>query len=178
VPSGVAPHPIPPPEEIPMDTERSREHEWLDRLVGEWSYESESIMGAGAAPIVTSGTESVRSVGGFWTVGEGSFPMADSEAGNWTTIMTLGFDPARGRFAGTFIGSMMPNLWIYDGELDSVGKRLTLRAEGPGFPDGEGTATYHDVIWFEDEAHRVMTSSVLQPDGTWNTFMTAHYRRK
>ncbi|HYW06720.1 MAG TPA: DUF1579 domain-containing protein [Longimicrobium sp.] len=160
-----------------MDTERRKEHEWLDQLVGEWSYESESIMNPGEPPFKTSGTESVRSLGGFWTVAEGEFRMS-SATGTTSTITTLGFDPARGRFAGTFIGSMMPNLWLYDGELDADGKRLTLRADGPGYPDGEGTTTYHDVIWFEDEGHRVMTSSVLQPDGTWNTFMTVHYRRK
>jgi hypothetical protein len=165
-----------------MDTERRREHEWLDQLIGEWSFESESIMSPGEPLIKTSGRESVRSLGGFWTVAEGEFSMSadigNPSAGTDTTITTLGFDPARGRFTGTFVGSMMPYLWLYDGELDADGKRLTLSAEGPGYPSGEGTSTYHDVFWFEDEAHRVMTSSVLQPDGTWNTFMTARYRRK
>lgn len=164
-----------------MNIERSREHEWLDQLIGEWSFESESVMGPGEALIKTSGRESVRSLGGFWTVAEGEFSMVtDTETTSTdtdTTITTLGFDPARGRFAGTFIGSMMPNLWLYDGELDADGKRLTLSAEGPGYPTGEGTSTYHDTFWFEDEGHRVMTSSALQADGTWFTFMTAHYRR-
>jgi hypothetical protein len=30
----------------------------------------------------------------------------------------------------------------------------------------------------EDADHRVLTSSVANPDGTWTTFMRADYRRK
>ena len=43
-----------------------------------------------------------------------------------TTLMTLGYDPRKKRFVGTFVGSMMTNLWIYDGELDKDERVLTL----------------------------------------------------
>ena len=55
-----------------------------------------------------------------------------------TTLMTLGYDPEKKRFVGTWIGSMMTHLWIYDGALDAAGKVLTLDAEGPSFA-GDGT---------------------------------------
>ena len=45
-------------------------------------------------------------------------------------MMSLGFDPQKGRFVGTFIGSMMTHLWIYDGALDASGQALILDAEG------------------------------------------------
>jgi hypothetical protein len=98
--------------------------------------------------------------------------------GTATTVMTLGYDPAKKRFVGTFIGSMMTNLWVYDGELDAAGKVLTLDAEGPAFTDPERTARYKDAIEIVSPDHRILTSRYLGDDGQWHHFMTAHYRRK
>ena len=49
--------------------------------------------------------------------------------------MTLGFDPQKGGYVGTWIGSMTSFLWIYRGTLDRVEKILTLDTEGPNFDD-------------------------------------------
>ena len=61
------------------------------------------------------------------------------------------------------------------------GKVLTLDAEGPSFtPDGApggGTTKYKDAIEIVSPNHRILTSRMLTPDGTWQQFMTAHYRR-
>ena len=79
--------------------------------------------------------------------------------------MTLGYDPQQQRYVGTWIGSMMTHLWVYDGELDEASGVLTLEAEGPAMA-GDGTmARYRDTIEFRSNDHRVMTSSVLGPDG-------------
>jgi hypothetical protein len=44
---------------------------------------------------------------------------------------------------------------------------------------GDGSmAKYQDIIEFRSDDHRLLRSQVLQKDGTWNHFMTAHYRRK
>jgi hypothetical protein len=92
--------------------------------------------------------------------------------------MTLGYDTAKKCFVGTFIGSMMTNLWVYDGALDSTRTKLALDAEGPSL-SGDGTmAKYQDTIEIKDANHRVLSSSVLGPDGKWQHFMTANYRRK
>jgi Protein of unknown function (DUF1579) len=94
-----------------------------------------------------------------------------------TTIMTLGYDPAKRRFVGTFIGSMMTNLWVYDGELDAAAKVLTLDSEGPSFSEEGKMARYKDVIEIKSDDRRVLTSSFLGDDGKWHQFMTANYRR-
>jgi hypothetical protein len=93
--------------------------------------------------------------------------------------MTLGYDPQGKRFVGTWIGSMMTHLWMYeDGALDAAGRTLTLNAEGPSM-SGDGTmAKYQDVIEFKSDDHRTLTARILRPDGTWHEFMTVHYRRK
>jgi hypothetical protein len=159
-----------------MFAEPQKEHPWLQQLVGQWTYEHECIMGPDQPPTKASGSESVRSLGGLWVLCEGQGEMPDG--GPATTLMTLGFDPAKKRYVGTWIGSMMTHLWIYDGELDPTGKILSLHAEGPSFDDVTKMAKYKDVIELKDGDHRVLTSHLLGDDGQWHQFMTASYRRK
>jgi hypothetical protein len=162
-------------EEI-MQAEPQAQHRWLQKLVGEWAYEHEAAMAPGEPVQKFTGTETVRSIGGLWTVGEGRGEMPGG--GTATTIMTLGYDPAKDRFVGTFVGSMMTHLWLYEGTLDGAGRALTLETEGPNFGPGGGTARYKDVIEFHSDDHRTLTSYMRQADGSWTTFMSAHYRRK
>jgi hypothetical protein len=159
-----------------MEAKPQKEHEWLQQLVGEWTCESECRMGPDKLPESFTGSEVVRSIGGLWIVCEGQGEMPDG--GHATTIMTLGFDPAKQRYLGTFIGSMMANLWLYEGALDANGTTLPLNSEGPSFTDPTKTAKYRDVIEIKSANHRVMTSHVLGGDGKWTSFMTANYRRK
>lgn len=156
-----------------MQAEPQKEHRWLEQLVGEWEYEHEAVMGPGQPPIKSRGTESVRSLG-LWILGEGKWQMPDGAPA--TMIITLGYDPAKGRFVGTFIGSMMTNLWVYDGQLE--GNVLTLNAEGPSFTDPNKTARYQDIIEVLSADHHTLSSQVQGDDGRWLRFMTAHYRRQ
>ncbi len=158
-----------------MNAEQQQEHRWLARLVGEWAYEGEYTLGPDQPMGKNAGIESVRSLGGLWTIGEGEGDMP--EGGTAKTVMTLGYDPRARRFVGTFIASMMTNLWIYSGSLDDSGKVLTLDSEGPG-PDNKSMAKYRDSIEFIDDNHRVLTSYAQGEDGQWHVFMTAHYRRQ
>lgn len=156
-----------------MHAKPQNEHTWLEQLVGEWDTQMEGTMGPDQPPIVHTGTDSVRSLS-VWVVCEGT--MSDDATAK--TIMTLGYDPAKGKFVGTFIGSMMTNLWVYEGTLDESGKVLTLDADGPSFTDPTKTAKYKDAIEIVSPDHRTLTSRFLGDDGTWHHFMTAHYRRK
>jgi len=92
--------------------------------------------------------------------------------------MTLGYDPQKQRYVGTWIGSMMTYLWRYEGELDAAETGLTLNSEGPAMTDDAKMANYKDVIEFKSDDHRVMTSHVLSDDGQWHHFMTINYWRK
>jgi hypothetical protein len=157
-----------------MLTEPQKEHQWLDKFIGEWTWESECSMGPEQPPTKTKGTEVVRSLGGLWIIAEGEGEMPDGNSG--TTIMTLGFDPKKECFVGTFIGSMMTYLWPYNGSLDTDQKILTLDSEGPNFSEGT-IVPYKDIIEFVSNDHKILTSQILMEDGNWTQFMTAHYRR-
>jgi hypothetical protein len=159
-----------------MFAQPQKEHEWLQQLVGEWTYINECIMGPDQPPTKHEGSDSVRSLGGLWVLLEGTAPMPDGGTG--TTLMTLGYDPQKQRFLGTFVGSMMTHLWIYEGTLDASGKVLTLDCEGPSFAPGGGMARYQDIIEIKDANHRTLSSQLQGEDGKWTRFMTAHYTRK
>lgn len=157
-----------------MQQEPQAEHRWLERLVGEWTYETECVMGPGQPPQKDAGRERVRSIGGLWVIAEGEMPCENGPA---QTMMTLGFDPAAGHFTGTFVASMMTFLWVYQrGTLDEAAAALTLHAQGPSFT-GDGMAQYEDIITFISDDHRTLISRCLGPDGEWNQFMEAHYHR-
>jgi uncharacterized protein DUF1579 len=159
-----------------MKAEPQKEHEWLQQLVGEWTLEGEGTMEPGQPAAKSEGSESVRSLGGLWILAEGQGEMPGGGAA--TSVMTLGYDPQRKRYVGTWIGSMMTHLWVYEGELDAAGRVLTLDAEGPDMAAEGKMARYKDMIELMSDDHRVLTSHVLGEDGEWHQFMTAHYRRK
>ncbi|MGH8507529.1 MAG: DUF1579 domain-containing protein [Gammaproteobacteria bacterium] len=159
-----------------MKTEPQKEHEWLQQLVGEWAYEHECSMEPGKPPEKFIGSESVKLLGGLWVLCEGRGEMPGGGMAN--TLMTLGYDPERKRYVGTFIGSMMTHLWVYDGALDGTGSVLTLDTEGPDMATEGKMAKYKDVIEIKSSDHRMLTSHMLGEDGEWHSFMTAHYRRK
>ena len=149
------------------------EHLWLQRLTGDWTYSSEAFMGPDQPPVVSSGKERFRTLGGLWYVGESQGKMPGG--GDCTMMITLGYDPQKKRYVGSWIGSMMTQFWVYDGFVE--GDTLHLEADGPSFSGDGTTAKYRDSMEFLTDDHRVLRSGVQLPDGSWNIFMTAHYRR-
>jgi hypothetical protein len=160
-----------------MKAEPQKEHAWLQKLVGEWTFEAECSMGPDQPPMKNTGTETVRPLGEVWVLADGTGEMPDGSPAKM--LITLGYDPKKQRFVGTFVGSMMTNMWVYEGTLDASGKILTLDTEGPNFADeGKTLSKYQDVIEVVSDDHRILSSRTLGPDGKWTTFMTSHYRRK
>lgn len=161
--------------DVVMGAAPTAEHKWLQKLVGEWTYHVDAPMKAGEAPTRITGTETVRSLGALWIVAEGRSQMPDGPA---VTMMTLGYDPGTRRFVGTWIGSMMTHLWVYDGGLEPGAERLALDSEGPSMADDGTMSQYRDVIEFKSDDHRLLIAQVKAPDGQWQPFMTTEYRRR
>lgn len=136
-------------------------------MVGEWLFEAESIMGPDDRPGKLSGTESVRSLGGLWYVAEARTKAEDGKGA--TSILTIGYDPQRDAYVGTFVSSMMPYLWVYEGALDAPGKVLMLDTEGPDPAGDRAGVRYRDPIMFQDDDRRLTTSQMLGDDGTGMT---------
>ena len=154
--------------------DRTEGHVWLQRMVGEWTTEGEATMPDGSKD-TTTGKESVRKLGEYWVVSEATASMpGDDEEG--TMIVSLGFDRHKGRFVGSWVGSMMMNLWVYDGELDADGT-LHLDTEGEDMADETKTAPYRDSIHWESDDVRTLTSHYKDEKGEWQPFMTVRSTR-
>ena len=162
-------------QDFPKPAPPEKEHQWLQQLIGEWDSESEMTMEPGKPPMKCNGTENTRAIGGFWVMAEnrGTF-MNQPTLG----VMTLGYDPAKKKYVGTWIDSMTHYLWKYEGTVDPSGKTLTLEAEGPNPLAPGTTAKFRDSIEIKSKDHKVLRSAMQGTDGKWVTFMTGNYRRK
>jgi hypothetical protein len=163
-------------EDIVNQIQATDQHWWLRKLIGRWTYEHPHPAADGQPGQVLRGVEQFRAIGPLWVQGEATGPMPDG--GEAISLMTLGFDPATKRFVGTWVGSVMPNLWVYDGELDANGKTLRLYSNGPAMDGSSRTEPYMDVIEFITDDHRTLTGHTRADDGTWKAFMEGHYRRQ
>lgn len=159
-----------------MKIEPQKEHEWLQQLVGEWAYEGWGDPGPGQPALEFSGKEIVRPIGGLWILAEANGEMPGG-GGPMTMLITLGYDPAGQRYTGTFVGSMMTHIWIYEGELDDTGRVLTLSTEGPSMKGDGSIAKFQDIIEIVSPERRVLRARVQGADGTWTQLMESQYRR-
>lgn len=157
-------------EATEMGTKPIAEHAWLQKLVGEWKVVTD--MGEGRS---SEGTESVKNLGGLWAFSEGHGQMPDGSPHDY--YAGLGYDVSFKEYRGFFLAGMSSHLWKYVGALSEDGKTMTLDCEGPSFTKDGETAPYRDVIEFQDDDHRTLTSYGQDEKGEWMQFMKASYTR-
>lgn len=160
-------------QDIPRPPAPQKEHEWLKQLEGEWVTEAEMVMEPGKPPVKSKGTESVRSLGAFWSLAEMRCECLGVKV---TGLMTVGYDAEKKQYVGTWVCSMSDWLCKYEGKVE--GKVLTLNCEGPNPADPKKTCKMRDVIEIKDRDTKVLTSSMQTEDGKWVQFMTMTSRRK
>ncbi|RDZ28207.1 DUF1579 domain-containing protein [Lysobacter silvisoli] len=158
-----------------MNNEPQSEHRWLAKLVGEWEGKGEAEGPAGEGTSTWRSRQSVRAIGELWIQCEASNEMDDGSSPS-TMLITLGYDPAQGRYVGNFVGSMMSSQWIYSGSVDAGGRSLTLDTRGPDWSTGE-LRDYQDIIDIVDDNEHVLRSRMLGDDGQWQQIMQVRYRR-
>jgi hypothetical protein len=163
-------------QELPEIPKPQQEHEWLQRFVGEWESNAEASFGPDQPPVKCEGTSRARMLGGFWMISEGKSEILDTPV---ESVLTLGYDPKKGKYVGTWTDSCHHYLWNYTGTLDEAGNKLTLATKGPNpMVPGDKTFNYREVIEFKSKDHYVFTSAMQGEDGEWVTFMTANFHRK
>lgn len=153
------------------------EHAWLQQFVGEWVSETESHMDLDREPEKSQAIERVRSLGGFWIVNEIDAEMMGAP---FHGIQTLGYDPKKKKFIGTWVDSVSCAVWTYEGSLNKERTVLTLYSEGPCPTTPDELTKIKDVLELTDNNHKLYTSYVFDKHGHWNLCMEARgvLRRK
>lgn len=150
------------------------EHLWLQKLVGSWTWVNQWQESPESPVVKFEGVEVVSPIGEVWI--QGVSTMKGPSGGESISQLTLGYDPAKGRFVGTFLTSMMTYLWVYDGFLDEGDTKLVLQASGPSMDPTAGTTAYRDVIEFHGPNRRTF-SSFMQKGSDWVKIMETTYLR-
>jgi len=158
--------------EFPQPQEQ---HQWLERFAGEWVTQSEGSMGPDQPPMKCEGTMTSRMLGGFWVINE---MQGDVMGAPMTGLQTIGYDPEKKKYVGTWVDSMTNLLWQYEGTVDESGNKLSLLAEGPNMMAAGKTTQFEDAYEFKTPDHILVTSSMLGEDGKWIVFMKGDLRRK
>lgn len=160
---------------MPEMAQPTAEHKALEQFAGEWS--CSAVMGeipGQDEPLVCKGTENSRLIGGLWYVANGKAEMPGMEG---ESMITVGYDPKKKSYVGTFVCSMQDYMWEYTGKFDDTGKKLILSTTGPSMTDPGKTANYQEVLETVDANHKTFTSSVQGPDGKWVELVKMTYER-
>jgi hypothetical protein len=163
-------------KEMPKPT---KEHEWLRQLEGSWAGEIDMLIDPMnpakplEKPLRSKFTENTTLLGGWWALAafKGEV-MGETFEGRGQ----YGYDAEKKKYVGTWIDSMMPHLWQYEGSLDPSGKVLTLEAMGPDCMNPTAQLKYRDVHEIVDRDTRRMSSAV-QREGKWVPMMRAELKR-
>jgi len=153
--------------------QKTAEHEWLAKLAGQWSWVMEVPAPEEGKP-AWAGVADTRMLGDLWIVSEWGDTEGSKES---ASIQTIGYDPDKGSFVGTFISAMGTHLWLYEGRLEDDRKALVLEAEGPHMSHPGKKIPYRDIIRLQGPDEYVLESEYLE-DGTWKNFMRAIFKRK
>lgn len=138
-------------------------NDWLNQLVGEWTFEGRSV--PEDPDQLRTGVERIARRGA-WIVIEGE-----------GYRFQLATDPDTGRVTGDFVHWDYAQLWTYDGVVEADGT-LHLHSRGPDMTGQGGEADYDDVFEMVSPDERRSIGRVKTANGTWQDFSRTTYRRK
>jgi hypothetical protein len=160
-------------QEMPMPTP-GPEHKVLEMDAGTWDATVEMFPGPGAPPMVSKGTETnTMGCGGLCLISDfkgdfGGMPFHGHGTTTW--------DPAKKKYVGSWTDSMSTGIAHAEGTYDAAAKKATSSMEGP---DATGKVTKaKSVVEYKDANTRVMSMSVVGPDGKEVPTMKISYTRK
>ncbi|MFT7630355.1 MAG: hypothetical protein ACI87E_001361 [Mariniblastus sp.] len=154
----------------------SPEHQILQKEVGEWTAEIK-IWGPGAdEPWTSKGSDSTQMLGEMWSVTEFKGDFFGMEAKGRGTF---GFDPAKKKFAGTWVDSMSPYLTTMEGTYDKKTTTMTWVTLGTDQATGK-LQKGKNVVKYIGTDQRVMTMymELAGMDEMFKTLEITYQRKK
>jgi hypothetical protein len=148
------------------------EHRRLEELVGDWTVHCEWFMDPSAPPATSTARESVTMFGPFHVVCEFDCDLFGTP---FRGRSTTSYDPRRACYVGTWVDTMNPTAWHFEGTCDPE-DRLVMYGEGPT-PGGEGTSRFRSIEARPEPGVREFEMAFERPDGSWQTMMRYRYER-
>jgi hypothetical protein len=159
------------PPQLPGPT---KEHDWLKQFVGQWDCHAASVASDNQPAMQSKGLMKSKMLGSFWVVNELDIDIA---GGTFHAIQSLGYDPDKKKYVGTWIDSMVNYSWQYEGEVEVATNKLVMIAEGPNFMTDGRLTQFRDSYEFKTPDLIATTSEIKGDDGKWITFMTGEMKR-
>lgn len=153
----------------------TKEHEWLHQLAGQWEADVEVFAEPGKPPLKLKSTESTRRIGGFWILSESEITPPGMP---FARALTLGYDPQKKLYVGTWVDSNSTHIGKYEGSRDAAGTTLTLEGEMPSPFDPVKSVRVREVIELKSPDQKVVKTSLQGEDGNWFPLLTVNARRK
>lgn len=100
------------------------EHRALLENVGQWTAKIKNYESPGAPPAESSGRETVRAVGGFWTAGEFE---ATFMGAPFSGSSLNGYSVEKKKYVTYWVDSFNPEMMVFEGNYDADKKVLTMK---------------------------------------------------
>lgn len=156
-------------EAVPEFPGPAPEHALLQRFIGSWQTSGECSTGPDTPSMKNRGTMTSRMLGERWVVNDMKI---DADGTPVVGVQTIGYDPTKKKYVGTWTDSMINHLWVYEGRYDENSETLVLEADGPNLMAGGAMTRFRDTYRFVTDDRIESTSASLSDEGEWVVFMT------
>ena len=144
--------------QMPQPTDQ---HHRILADVGTWNVKCTYMMDPSQPEMVCDATETIEPVGGFWTVSRFE---SDFMGMPFVGRCTLGYDPRKERFVGSWVDCMSSTMFVMEGGFRADGKTLEMHSEGPHMATGE-IVPMRMVTTYRDDGTRAFDMFVGNPGG-------------
>ncbi len=125
----------------------TKEHARLAATTGVW--DAEIIMSSPDGKTASTGVETVKMVGELWTISSFEYEfMGVPTQGHGT----MGYDPSKGKYVGTWIESTNPHMSTMEGEYDEEKKAVVYQMKSNDA--GGNEMEFRVITATQDETHR------------------------
>lgn len=154
------------------------EHERLAQHVGTWDATVKMwAHGPSSEPDESKGVEVVKLMpGGLWQLSEFHGKVGDMP---FHGTGQTGYDPKKGKYIGTWVDSMSPEISMMEGDFDSKTETMTMTMKGTDPHSGKPYEARLTSV-NKDKDHRVFTMSMKtdQTGGEFSKIMEISYVRR
>lgn len=153
----------------------SPQHAFLKKEEGTWDATMKIFMGGPDAPPETcKGVEKNKMLGGFWLISEYE---GDFGGQPFSGLGTVGYDPVKKKYIGSWVDSVTPHLTLMEGTYDEAKKTLTLLTEGINPATGKPVKERH-LHEYKDEDTRILKMYQEGEGGKDVLMMELTYKRR